>query len=249
MNLIRHIKLLLFLLLLLLPQQGVADDIDTQFQAGNAAYSVGDYDKAIALYEELLDQNGFASGLLYNLGNSYAQKGQIGLAVLNYERALRLDPSHPDIAGNLAKVRKESGLFSEDPTKIEQFFATLSVDGWTVAALTCLSFMVILLAIRLKYKPLPRSYIGSWVCAFLLLFVSVAGATFEFKSYNPMVVIASDTKLQISPFAGASSSGAIEQGRLLYPIKHHGDYTYVTDKTGRKGWLRTESVASICESL
>lgn len=33
-----------------------------------------------------------SSNLFYNLGNAYYRQGKLGLAILNYERALRLDP-------------------------------------------------------------------------------------------------------------------------------------------------------------
>ena len=248
MNSMKKLVTIVIFALLIIPLQGVAEDVDTSFQAGNAAYSVGDYDKAISIYDDLLKTNGLSAGLLYNLGNSYAQKGQVGLAILNYERALRLDPSNLDISGNLAKVRKESGLFLEEPGTVERFLTLLSVDGWAVVAVVSLGFMAFLLFLRLQYKPSFRYYAGSWFAAFLLVVVSVAGVTYGFKEYNPLVVVATDAKLQISPFAGASSVGAVEPGRLLYPIKNHGEYIYATDKVGRKGWLRREAVASVCDS-
>ena len=42
---------------------------------------------------------------LYNLGNSYARAGQLGLAALAYERAGLLAPNDPDIHANLVFVR------------------------------------------------------------------------------------------------------------------------------------------------
>jgi len=248
MKCMKTIYALILVLLVLVPMQALAGDVAEGFEAGNAAYSVGDYDTAISIYEELLTQEGHSAGLLYNLGNSYAQKGEVGLAILQYERALRLDPSDPDIIGNLAKVRKDSGLFTEEPGKISRFFAILSINGWTVLGLTTLAFMVVLLAIRLKYKPSPRSYVGSWLCALLLLIVSISGVALAHQSYNPLIVIGSDANLQISPFEGASSSGSVEQGRLFFFIKGHGDYTYVTDRAGRKGWLKSDLVAAVSQS-
>ena len=238
-----HISMLI---LIFLPMTTLAADVAERFNAGNAAYSVGDYDTAISIYEDLLKHEGNGAGLLYNLANSYAQKGQVGLAILNYERALRINASDPDIIGNLAKVRKDSGLFTEEPDKIAQILLKLSIDSWTIAAFGCLLFMVILLSVRLKYKSSKRSYIGSWVSVTLVLILSVTAVGYNYQTYNPLVVIAEDAKLQVSPFEGASSSGAVVQGRMLFPIKSHGDYTYVTDRVGRKGWLRSDFVEAVC---
>ena len=124
----------LFFLVLLLPVWLQAGELQTRFDAGNAAYSRGEYDKAIEIYKNIIVEEGSGAGLLYNLANSYAQKGQVGLAILNYERALKLRPADADILGNLAKVRKDSGLFTEEPGKLEQFFRVFSIDGWTIVA-------------------------------------------------------------------------------------------------------------------
>ena len=223
-----------------------AGDVESTFESGNAAYSVGEYDKAIEIYSEIIASEGSGAGVLYNLANSYAQKGQAGLAILNYERALKLSPSDPNILGNLAKVRKDKGLFTQEEGKVARFVSKLSTDTWAIVGLGCLLFVAVLLFVRLRYKPSRRALTLSAVSAVLLLMLSVFGAGYGYQSYNPLVVIASDIKLQISPFEGASSTGAIEEGRLLFPVKQHGEYTYVTDRSGRKGWVKGEAVEAVC---
>ena len=223
-----------------------AVELETRFNAGNVAYSRGEYDKAIEIYEKIVAEEGSGAGLLYNLANSYARKGQVGLAILNYERALKIHPADADILGNLSKVRKDSGLFTEEPEKVEQFFQVLSIDGWTIGAFACLLLLAILLAARLKYRVLPKSLILAGYSALFLAIVCVSATIYSYQSYNPLVVIADDVKLQVSPFEGATSTGAVEEGRLLFPVKQHGDYTYVADKSGRKGWLQNSVVEAVC---
>lgn len=223
-----------------------AGELETSFDAGNAAYSTGDYAKAIETYETILSQEGKGSGLLYNLANSYAQKGEFGLAVLNYERALKLRPTDPDILGNLAKVRKDRGLFIEEPRAVERFFSILSIDGWTWGAFAGLLILVIVLSLRFKCKGRLKSFPIVGCSAACLLTLGVIGTVYRYQTYNPQVVIAGDVKLQISPFEGATAIGAIEEGRLLFSVKQHGDYTYVRDRAGRKGWLKNESVEAVC---
>jgi len=239
-----HILILVFLTSF--PVLLQAGEAETRFEEGNAAYSVGEYDKAIEIYSEILAQEGNGSGLLYNLANSYAQKGEVGRAILNYERALRLSPSDPDILGNLAQVRKDRGLFIEQPGKVSKFFSTLSVDGWAFLAFGCLFYLMIFLLLRLKYRYFSRSFTVSGVCAAFVLLLSMFGVAYSFQTYNPLVVVANGVKLQVSPFEGATSTGAVEEGRLLFPVKQHGDYWYVVDRSGRKGWLKIDVVEPIC---
>lgn len=242
----RIVKTLLVFFLVFFPMALQASDVENRFESGNQAYSAGDYDKAAQIYKEIIASEGSGAGLLYNLANSYAQKGQIGLAILNYERALKLSPSDPDILGNLAKVRKDKGLFQQEEGKAARFISKLSTDSWAKVGLACLLFMVILLFAKFRYRSSTKSLTISTVLVVILLTFSVVGTVYNYQSYNPLVVIAGDIKLQVSPFEGATSTGAIEEGRLLFPVKQHGEYTYVTDRSGRKGWVKSDALEAVC---
>lgn len=87
---------------------GVAGDgeaLDSLFLQGNQAYESGDYEGAIARYEDLAARGVEHADLYYNLGNAWFESGNLGRAVLWYERARRVDPRHDDTRANLALVR------------------------------------------------------------------------------------------------------------------------------------------------
>ena len=73
----------------------------TDFDAANAAYAEGRYEEAATGYEALLAEGENAT-LYYNLGNARFKQGELAQAILNYERALRLNPNHKDAKYNLA---------------------------------------------------------------------------------------------------------------------------------------------------
>lgn len=75
------------------------------FQQGNEAYEAGDFAGAIAHYQNLVERGVAHADLYYNLGNAYFESGELGRAVLWYERARRADPRHDDARANLALVR------------------------------------------------------------------------------------------------------------------------------------------------
>ncbi len=124
--------------------------------AGNDAYKRGDYAVAIEQYEEVLD-NGFESGALYfNLGNSYYRKGELGKAILNYERAKRLLPRDSDLNFNyhyaLSQVkngREEASLnfWHRFLKGYRQFYSTDEM-------VTILTILFILWGGRLSFVPL-----------------------------------------------------------------------------------------------
>ena len=75
---------------------------------GDSAYIKEDYAAAIQIYEALL-KNGEAADVYYNLGKIVIIKiGEIAKAVLNYERALLLQPGNGDIRANLEVARAKT---------------------------------------------------------------------------------------------------------------------------------------------
>jgi len=80
------------------------DDVES-FIRGNGMYETGDYEGAVAAYRDAVSSGVVAPALYYNLGNAHYRTGDLGRAVLNYERALRLAPRDEDARANLALVR------------------------------------------------------------------------------------------------------------------------------------------------
>ena len=75
------------------------------FDEGNRLYQEGDYAGAVELYERILE-SGLESGELhYNLGNAWFRLGELGPAILHYERARRSMPRDDDLAANLELAR------------------------------------------------------------------------------------------------------------------------------------------------
>jgi tetratricopeptide (TPR) repeat protein len=77
------------------------------FARGNSLYEGGDYEGAIEQYSSLVAKGVHRSDLYYNLANSYYKTGDLGHAVLYYERARRLAPRDGDVRENLALVRAQ----------------------------------------------------------------------------------------------------------------------------------------------
>lgn len=78
-----------------------AADEEKNFNLANKAYVSQDYEKAIELYNALLEDGKSSAMVYYNLGNAHYKLGHVAPTVLNYERALRLDPGFEDAQHNL----------------------------------------------------------------------------------------------------------------------------------------------------
>ncbi len=225
--------------------QSAEDTISTLFQNGNTAYSQGRYDQAIGLYEQILSERGSSQFILYNLANSYAQTGRTGRAILNYERALLLSPGNSDIRGNLELVRKNQGLFQEEPSLATRFIQFLGLNQWALLGLSCLLFITLVQATSIRLS-LGRQ-LKSWLSGSLmiLLFLSFFAAFSHYRQWHSAVVVEPDMRLLLSPFSSASSTGILQEGRIVVPGKKHGNFFLIEDETGRSGWLDASAIEFI----
>ncbi len=86
------------------------NEANSTFQQANAVAEPGRaqqlYTQAALLYERIIDQGQVRNAkLFYNLGNAYFLTDDLGRAILNYRRAVRLDGSDVNIRNNLAFAR------------------------------------------------------------------------------------------------------------------------------------------------
>lgn len=73
-------------------------------QQADSAYTADNFKEAADTYLHVIATEGNSATLQYNLGNCYYRLGEMGKAILAYERALRLDPTFDDAKTNLEFV-------------------------------------------------------------------------------------------------------------------------------------------------
>lgn len=83
--------------------------------SADSAYMNDDFALAARLYEQATRQLGPSADRYYNTGNAYYRLGQPGRAIVNYERALRLDPTNRKVLDNLEFVNEKINSGAEIP--------------------------------------------------------------------------------------------------------------------------------------
>ncbi|MBO4906450.1 MAG: SH3 domain-containing protein [Bacteroidaceae bacterium] len=223
----------------------------------DSAYTAEDYQLAASLYSALLAENGESAMIYYNLGNSYFRMDSLGRAILNYERALLLDPADTDIRFNLQLARSHT---ADKVTPVgEMFFVTwwkvltlsLNVQTWGWMALA--TFVLMLAAIGL-YIFVPSvagrkiAFSAAIVMLLLCVVANIAAAQARQHLLNRTGAIV------MHPSAVVHSTPS-QSGKDLF-ILHEGTHVELLDDSmsdwiqiqmpdGKEGWISRNEIERI----
>ncbi len=205
------------------------------FTRGNDAYSSGKYTEALDAYREALKQLQSA-GVHQNIASAYQKAGDVGRAVLHYERALALEPANADARANLVAVRKAAGLPEEKIGVLERLAYMMPADGWAWCA--AVAFWGVLAPVVLARAWKLRGAWPTCLAAFcaLALAVCVLGLL-GWHMAGARGIILKDTALKVSPTENSPAVAPLAAGESASIQEHHEAYFLVRLPNGREGWL------------
>ncbi|HEY2388021.1 MAG TPA: BatD family protein [Candidatus Binatia bacterium] len=226
---------------------GGAASPNTIFFHGNALYGEERYADAAAEYLRVLAA-GLESGPLYfNLGNAYFRAGDVGHAVLAYERALRLMPGDPDLRANLRFAR---GTEEDEGPLLGRLLFPLAtrVTADTLCLVASLLF-ALLLALRIAARLLPTqgrlATRAATVAALALVVVGSSAAyrlaTVDLPAYA-VVVAPQGTTVRFEPSAGGTVHFEAKTGNVLRVLVTRERWAQVVRPDGTRGWIETSAI-------
>lgn len=256
-------RIIYILLLLAAPFCMAAQDNGTTTAAaytkamGDSAYSAANYEKAIETYEAIIADEGSSLQLYYNLGNAYFRNNMIGKSILNYERALRIDPTDDDTKANLEFA--QSRMKDELAEQYEIFFVTwfkaivnlLGITAWAV--LGVVAFVILLLtALVLLFNKNNRIRKISLSIAIVSLFVTIFA---NISAYNLSSAMQDNSHAIIMKEEVPLKSTPNNSGTVLIKV-HEGRKVRITDDTmsdwkeigledGTVGWVPSSALERI----
>lgn len=242
----RHLGI--FIGLILLSLIGISKE-QALVDSANIYYSNSDYEKAINTYESIVN-NGFESAeLYYNLGNAYYKSNKIALAIVNYERSLKLNPNDQDVVFNL----RMANTYVVDKIDVlpmfflsswmQRFIQTLDSNTWAIISMAgFISALSLLLMFFLSNNVAIRK-ISFWI-GVLVLFVSVMSFSFSRKQkmlaeLEPeAIVVTPSVVVKSSPDESGTQLFLIHEGLKVTVVDKLGEWCEVKLSDGNEGWLK-----------
>jgi len=229
---------------------------DSTFLKGNNAYAAGDFERAISNYNLILN-SGFESAELYlNLGNAYYKLRDYPRAILNYERALLVDPGNEKAQNNLAKAQ----LYTVDKINqipeflitgwMNQFIMLLHSNTWAIISMISFSIGVLLLLVYFLSMTMIVKRVGFYF-GFILLVVSLITFYLSYKSRelimsgNGAIVLSPAVTIKSEPNTSSTDLFIIHEGTKVYIMDESVEWNEIKLTDGKTGWIQKKDIEAI----
>lgn len=215
----------------------------------DSAYIRNDFAAAVEMYENILKTSGESATIYYNLGNSYYKMGNIAKAVLNYERALLLNPGDGDIRFNLELARSKT-VDKVVPTA-EMFFVTwtnslintMSEIAWAKTGITAFILMILGLALFIFGKRIVWKKVG-FIAAICLFLVTVVTNIFaskqktELLNHDNAIIMAPSVTVKSTPNQSGTDLFILHEGsRVIIKDNTMKEWKEIKLEDGNAGWV------------
>ena len=180
---------------------GLLQAQDDRYTQGNLLYEKKDYQGAIRLYDEMIEDGMSSYGLWYNRGLAQLQLSNVGEAILSLERAARWDETEEV----LSHLQMANGLIENEIPEFSDFFLTtwwntmvrsVGVNGF--ASLGLLVFILACLLLFLSWTGrvvMHRAELKAAVLAFVamvLVLLSVSAQNTQESDVQAIVMTESE---------------------------------------------------------
>lgn len=229
---------------------------EQDFETANKLYSAQKYDEAILIYESMITNHYFSDDVYYNLGNAYFKTNQLAAAILNYEKAIKLNPTHEDALFNLKiannrtidKVERLPAMFIGNAW--QNLITSKTVSGWAYLSISLLFVALLLFVSYLLIQLIMVKKVGFYGgCFFIILslfsWFMAAQHHSLLKNKTEAIVFSSVVNVVSEPNENAKKLFTIHEGIKVNLVENSSDWLKIKIPNGNVGWIKKEVLREI----
>lgn len=223
------------------------------FEQANKAYNAGNYDTALVLYKNVIDNELESVSLYFNMGNTYYKMREYPLAVYYYEKALKLDPSNDDVRTNLAIANL---AIVDKIEEVPQSFIvkgwnglrhSLSGQQWTLLSIMAFALLLVSAFLFLRARRMGLRKLGFFVGLAMLV---VLALSVLFASQQKQAALKEDQAIVMTPTVTVKSTPneasvdlfVLHEGTKVQILDHTDGWNKIRIANGSIGWLQAETM-------
>jgi tetratricopeptide (TPR) repeat protein len=246
---VRHIRILpLFFALLAGAPTAESQPADPRIAQAEQLYRDNNFQAAAEIYENLIRQGWAGGEIYYNLGNAYYKQGELGKAILNYERARRYLGKDPDLELNLKianlrvpdRIEPIPRLFiiklfqaAADLFTVRTWGMLLGAAEWVL--LGCLAGLLFL------RRPALRRFLSSlfFFTAVLALFCAVffVSGYWSAAKTSEGIVLVGAVEVRSAPEEASTELFTLHEGVKFRVLRQVAGWAEIHLADGKRGWM------------
>ena len=222
----------------------------TQIDNAEENFKKGNFSKTIEIYESLIQIEKVNNPYIhYNLSNAYYRNCNLGKAILNIEKALKLAPRDNDIKNNAQYLHSIAG---NDRQKI---LADIVLQHFSLNEITIVFSVVLILFITsLSLLLIKRSLIFKKFTASSIIFLIACIPLLCLKVYDEFsvrkAVLVSASSIRSGPGNNNPGIFTLPEGKIASIVAKSGDWINIKVESENKkltGWIESNAIGSINE--
>ena len=227
----------------------IAQSNDKLFEQGNSAYNQGNYQKAIILYEQILNLDQHSAALYFNLGNCYYRLNEVAESIYYFEKAKQLSPSDEDININstFAKNMTIDAIELLPESQLEQLknriFNIFNFSTWVklTIILVWISIALFLGYIFSKSTQYKRVFFFCSLITFLF-FIGTFMISFSIdqreKNLDYAILFSKKIDIWSEPNQKGDLLFTLHEGTKVQLIDELAEWKKIRIANGSEGWLK-----------
>lgn len=218
-------------------------------------YNNKKFDEALKIYS-MIESDGYASSEFYfNFGNIHYRSGNLGKAILYYEKAHKLNPNDANVKHNL------NLCYSKTVDKIdfnENFFIQtfkqgmvyrLSEKHWGWISIffsfSAAVFLGVSILIQSRFRPVLIP-LGVLLLIFSIVFYGLGRMiNRENNKHAFAVVLAKETSVRSEPLEKSFVKFRLHEGSKIRIVESDDEFTLIKLSNGNEGWVKTKDLGFI----
>lgn len=228
------------------PGARAAEDFTKDFEQANRLYDQGKFEEAKKWYDSVVAGGHYSAALFYNLGNAEFRLDHKGEAILNYERALALEPAQPEARANLAYARDQTGAKIFPRNWRDRILADLSPTTYArVAAVAGWIALIALAAILLKAQPDNQAPWLMLVCCTVVFAYAIFAVRHLDRDRALAIVTEKSAEARFAPADNSTLAATLPTGSRVRILEQSGEWTYCELPDKDRAWISAAAIQRI----
>ncbi len=226
------------------------------FEKAEEAYTAGEYATALGIYNSALEMGYESADLYYNVANCYFRKGELAASILNYERALKLEPSHEDAKHNLefAEAKTVDNINEIGNVFLVDWWNAIcnivSADAWAWVAISLFVIVLVALSLYIFVRKMWVRKLGFSVAIIALFFTIIslfsANTRYNIETSKSQAIVFSQTvTIKSSPDSSGNDLFILHEGTKVNIKSTLGEWVEISTLDGNSGWIPANAIEVI----